>query len=739
MSTLQTIRCKISKYEQSLSTKDGSGNAILDAYKKLRFQNHKERVAEYKQQISKHYRAFQVQLQISGLDAAVSDNAKLQARFDTTDSMLSQIVEAVAQRKADKTTKGKPSSSTGTVKGVLISGYVRPALQEVESIASNIPRGAIQAIPVMKTFDEAAQKCKQRCIELALRCSQDNTFYRDTDFEIDVDLDEGRRNCLDNLLIDAQTPSDLSPKSVHRVRDIYLRPIFYKKPSLGAEVKLDHNYSVWWQAGIASAFNIPALIERLCVFQDERGGIYGFLFYRDGEWLPVIIDDNLYLTWSFIQTPIKWRESKGKISQPRLAGSNSLYFGACTDQNETWFPLIEKAYAKAHGDYSALDWGNPGEALEDLMGGVSTQFHLRDIIDRDLFWTQQLKDANNRFLFTVRTKPYADFDDRGWEHNDTIVAPSGTPIIRTYEGYGLRLVLLRSLETLEGSDWKGAWSNASEEWTPEWMKRLDHNFADKQLCWIQYEDLIRKYIYIDRTRLFDRDWTVAQQWVTVEVQRDNDYQETSFDFTLQEKSLVVFCLSQLDTRYYCGLEGLYRFQLHFHVYDDQDDEFIVASRGSYLGSRSVSAEHELSPGKYNVRLQISATKLDSAQSVTDVIAQNSRGRRTKLLQAGAQYDIAHAKALGWRQLRAKQARIEREAVERRRKAKNGKKAKGVRKGKSVQGSEDEHSSDDTDTDNEDLDWNAICAVGLKVFSRDPGLELEVKLSPELKHLLDEDL
>lgn len=41
-------------------------------------------------------------------------------------------------------------------------------------------------------------------------------------------------------------------------------------------------------------------------------------------------------------------------------GSKALYFAQCRSENETWLPLLEKAFAKAHGDYQAIDGGFTG-------------------------------------------------------------------------------------------------------------------------------------------------------------------------------------------------------------------------------------------------------------------------------------------------------------------------------------------------------------------------------------------
>jgi hypothetical protein len=72
-------------------------------------------------------------------------------------------------------------------------------------------------------------------------------------------------------------------------------------------------------------------------------------------------------------------EKERKFKKNHQTGSEALYFAHCADPNETWLPLLEKAYAKAHGDFDAISGGSSGEAVEDMTGGMQDprQCHLR--------------------------------------------------------------------------------------------------------------------------------------------------------------------------------------------------------------------------------------------------------------------------------------------------------------------------------------------------------------------------
>ena len=72
---------------------------------------------------------------------------------------------------------------------------------------------------------------------------------------------------------------------------------------------------------------------------------------------------------------------KDKYNATARRGADALYFakpvssggeeeGEGEEEEETWVPLVEKAWAKLHGDYASVMYGRACDAIEDMTGYV---------------------------------------------------------------------------------------------------------------------------------------------------------------------------------------------------------------------------------------------------------------------------------------------------------------------------------------------------------------------------------
>lgn len=453
-----------------------------------------------------------------------------------------------------------------------------------------------------------------------------------------------------------QNPNALVPKAVKRVHEIFEKPTFMAKPS-GSDVKQGGLGDCWLMASFSGLANVEDGIKRICVAHDTKIGIYGFVFFRDGEWIYSIIDDKLYLKSPCWDSPSMQRDLLQQIDREDVervyrktyqTGSKALFFAQCKDQNETWVPLMEKAYAKAHGDFTSLSGGWIGEGLEDLSGGVTTELLASDILDIDSFWENELSRVNEEFLFGCSTGLL----DGGYGDRDGIAEGHAYNVMRACTlKNGTRLVQLRNpWGKVRKGIWEGAWSDGSKEWTTEVQEELGYNFGGDSVFWISYEDMLRKYQHLDRTRLFrEPDWRCCQRWIGVDVPWKPQFNE-KFNIKLTKESPLVLVLAQLDNRYYKGLHGQYSFRLHFRLHDADRpgaEDYIVRSHGNYLMDRSVSVElPSMLPGNYSVFISVEGERNSSAPSIEDVVRRECKKRveNEKLAQIGYAYDLAHSKA-----------------------------------------------------------------------------------------------
>ncbi|KAF2098207.1 cysteine proteinase, partial [Rhizodiscina lignyota] len=504
-----------------------------------------------------------------------------------------------------------------------------------------------QAQNAVASYEEAREACIRKVEKIVKECHRLNQKYRDPHFDIEADFKRWLRfgNPPDCLMGLADTSTDLRPQSVKRVEDIFENPRFFIEGATANDVRQGKEGDCWLMAALTTLSNKPGLIDRVCVARDEQVGVYGFVFHRDGEWISEVIDDKLYLIKEDFDESLlernKWLELQNRTSPEdeyrtvMQSGSRALYFAQCSDANETWLPLLEKAYAKAHGDFSALESGFVGEGIEDLTGGVTTELFSTDILDKEKFWYDELMNVNKQFLFGC--------GQMGGKHGQRkgILEKHAYSIMEAREINGEKLLKLRN--PWGNSEWTGAWSDGSAEWTPEWMQTLKHKFGDDGVFWISYKDLLRHYQHFDRTRLFGSEWTVTQSWTSLNVPWTVDYLETQFKVTLAKASHVVFVLSQLDDRYFRGLEGQYEFHLQFRVHAEGEEDYIVRSNSTYYMRRSVSTELNLDAGVYFILLKVTAKRYPNDATPEDIVRRTCHNRREKMLSIGLSYDLAHAK------------------------------------------------------------------------------------------------
>lgn len=471
-----------------------------------------------------------------------------------------------------------------------------------------------------ESYDAAAAECRARVKRAVRECHRINEKFTDLEFNIE---ELRNKNCLKGLdywyddkpaasgssvsaerlgsalstiieadvLMQNNVPFDLvaaaklltadssddcesGPGSVHRVDWIFDKPQFEIDGFSSSDVRQGANGDCWFIAAVAMICSNAELMNKVCVERDEECGVYGFVFYRDGEWIWTVVDDNLYLKHSDFDAygdyydPTGVKETRHKKNHQ--TGSEALHFASCADQNETWLPLLEKAYAKVHGDYDSIAGGISGEAVEDLTGGVTTKILCDRILSKERLWKELLQ-VNKEFLFSASSPG---------SYGDDSHARRGLALSHAYsilkavdaedeDGKNNRLVLVRyaSLQsprerkrcrTMTNNDrnpwgrranaamgeWTGPWADGSREWTPYWMEKLNHKFGDDGMFWMAYDDLLKRFDLLDRTRLFNSDWTVVQQWTSVSVAWVTGYLNTKFSVEIKKAGPTVFVLCQ---------------------------------------------------------------------------------------------------------------------------------------------------------------------------------------------------
>lgn len=258
---------------------------------------------------------------------------------------------------------------------------------------------------------------------------------------------------------------------------------------------------------------------------------------------------------------------------------------------------------------------------------------------------------------------------------------------------------------------------------------------------MSYKDLLRSSKLITRVRLLDSDWKVARLTAAVEVWPTESipiqlakiplkvpwiegYLTDKFRFNLEKNGSVIIVLSQLDRRYFNGLEDNYKFRLKFRLSQPDTEGLLVESRPCHRHERSFAIEIDLEAGDYDVDLGITALKNPNARPLHDIVQENIGYKRSALFAAAFSHDLAHTRAYGWLDLQEKRhkRRLEKRAERRRGAASTKDYNNDIYSG---------HTSQVASLGEEAEDWDPICAVCLRVYVRDDnGVNLRFIPVPE---------
>ena len=219
--------------------------------------------------------------------------------------------------------------------------------------------------------------------------------------------------------------------------------------------------------------------------------------------------------------------SRAITTQTRVVTTDDLAYSKAQHQ-QLWVPLLEKAYAKMHGCYSAISGGHIAEAFLDLTGAPTVVHHLQNTpsqrFDPKAFWYQLLQYRRQRLpmgcgtdssaagiigmhaysILDVREIPNVSVEFfREQLQTRTLGNVSG---FTEFDGT-VRLLHIRNPHGK--GEWKGDFSDQSSAWerllraTSNSLNGLDRSMRNDGCFWIDYDSFLMGFSNVDVVLAFE--------------------------------------------------------------------------------------------------------------------------------------------------------------------------------------------------------------------------------------------
>lgn len=226
-----------------------------------------------------------------------------------------------------------------------------------------------------------------------------------------------------------------------------------------------YNGDCYYLSAIAALSEFPNRVEKLFeVKKQNKAGCYAVELYVAGYPTTIVVDDY----FAFDPKANNWS----------FAGSKS---------KELWVMILEKAWAKVHGNFTIIDGGDGRESLGALTGAPVEKLDHESFRNPLDLWKEILNcDRQNFVMCTGGVK----------NQSQGIESAHAYTLTNAYEvkwnGQEVRLLQVRN--PWGSGEWKGDWAdNDQVHWTPELNKQLNHVNKDDGTFFISFEDFIQFY------------------------------------------------------------------------------------------------------------------------------------------------------------------------------------------------------------------------------------------------------
>ncbi|KAG2392806.1 hypothetical protein C9374_011531 [Naegleria lovaniensis] len=329
---------------------------------------------------------------------------------------------------------------------------------------------------------------------LMKKCIETKSLYVDKDFPGTITSICSNEDFLRNRGIEPSAVHWMRPKDFCKGS---LKPELFLAGIEPADIRQGRVGDCYFLGAIAVAALHPKLIKALFIPSAyNEYGIYQIRLFYNGMWREIMIDDYVPMIVS------------NKIESKTRSNFAPL-FARSIDIEELWVILLEKAYAKLHGSYEAIEGAHSiREAFEHLTGGWSDAIDLTPYSegkkDTTELFNSMLEWKKCRHLMATSTASDSDFDfENTLIPNEHGIVPKHAYSILDVrfiskedspEGIPYRLIKLRN--TWGKTEWLGKFSDEWEGWTDTLKRRLNLVKRDDGAFWMGIEDYVQQFNYI---------------------------------------------------------------------------------------------------------------------------------------------------------------------------------------------------------------------------------------------------